>query len=71
MLTIDDPRGHLGNVRSRCRDTTTSTGFVNWSDDGQRISYKTLELSMNGLRWFLRDQVEAAQNQLHGLRFIL
>jgi hypothetical protein len=49
------------------RDTTTSTGFVNWSDDGQRMSYKTLELSINSLRWFLHDQIQVAQTQLHDL----
>jgi hypothetical protein len=49
----ESPMNWVLNLRAygaKARDTTTSTGFVNWSDDGQRISYKTLELSMNSLR---------------------
>ena len=51
----------------KARDTTTSVGCINWSDDGARLSYKSLEFSMNSLRWFLRDQVQEAQDQLHDL----
>jgi hypothetical protein len=66
----ESPMNWILNLRAygaKARDNTTSTGFVNWSDDGQRLSYKTLELTMNGLRWFLRDQVQEAQDQLHDL----
>jgi hypothetical protein len=37
------------------RDNITTTGYIMWSDDGEQLSYRTLELTMNGLRWFLRD----------------
>jgi hypothetical protein len=66
----ESPMNWILNLRAygaKARDTTTSTGFVDWSDDGERLSYKTLELTMNGLRWFLRDQVQEAQDQLHDL----
>jgi hypothetical protein len=49
------------------RDRTTTTGHIMWSDDGEQLSYRTLELTMNGLRWFLRNQVELAQDLLHDL----
>ncbi|KAL5347577.1 hypothetical protein ACLOAV_006985 [Pseudogymnoascus australis] len=54
----------------KIRDTTTSLGFIIWSDDGQRLSYKDLELSMFGLKQFIRHQVTLAQGQLEDLLFI-
>jgi hypothetical protein len=46
---------------AKLRDNTTCSGFVEWLDDGEKLCYKLLELTMNGLRWFLRDQVDEAQ----------
>lgn len=66
----ESPMNWILNLRAygaKARDTTTSTGFVNWSDDGQQLSYKSLELTMKGLRWFLCDQIQEAQDQLHSL----
>lgn len=66
----ESPMNWILNLRAygrKARDTTTSVGCINWSDDGGRLSYKSLEFSMNGLRWFLRDQVQEAQDQLHDL----
>jgi hypothetical protein len=34
------------------------------------LCYKSLELTLNGLRWFLRDQVHEAQRMLHCLLLI-
>jgi hypothetical protein len=51
----------------KIRDTTTSLGFIIWSDDGQKLSYKELELSMFTLKQFIRHQVNLAQDQLEGL----
>ncbi|CAI6340681.1 unnamed protein product [Periconia digitata] len=45
----------------------TSLGSISWSDDGQQLSYKSLEFTMNSLQWFLHDQVQEAQDQLHDL----
>jgi hypothetical protein len=66
----DTPMNWILNLRAygkKERDNTTTTGHIMWSDDGEQLSYRTLELTMNGLRWFLRDQVELAQNLLHDL----
>ena len=43
---------------------------MEWSDDGEKLCYKSLELTMNGLRWFLRDQVDEAQRTLYDLLLI-
>ncbi|KAL5370792.1 hypothetical protein DPSP01_014664 [Paraphaeosphaeria sporulosa] len=69
----ESPMGWILNLRAygaKLRDSTTCSGFVEWSDDGQMLCYKSLELIMNGLRWFLRDQVHEAQRTLHGLLLI-
>jgi hypothetical protein len=60
----DTPMNWILNLRAygkKERDNTTSAGHIVWSDDGAQLAYRTLELTMNGLRWFLRDQVELAQ----------
>jgi hypothetical protein len=69
----ESPMNWILNLRAygaKLRDNTTCLGFVEWSDDGQKLCYKSLELTMNGLRWFLRDQVHEAQRTLHGLLLI-
>jgi hypothetical protein len=52
---------------AKLRDNTTCLGYINWSDDGQRLSYKSLEFTMNNLRWFLHDQVQDAQQSLNDI----
>jgi hypothetical protein len=54
----------------KIRDQITSLGYINWSDDGQRLSYKSLDLDMQALRWFMRDQVELGQCLLEQLLLI-
>jgi hypothetical protein len=34
----------------KIRDSTTSLGYIIWSDDGQKLDYRGLELSMSGLK---------------------
>jgi hypothetical protein len=48
--------------RKKIRDSTTSLGYIIWSDGGQKLNYKDLELSMLGLKQFVRQQVEFAQD---------
>ncbi|KAK3064859.1 hypothetical protein LTS18_003285 [Coniosporium uncinatum] len=60
--------------RLRCfwaniRDTTTSIGHIIWSDDGLPLSYKHFELDLPEFRWFLRDQMQEAQQHLRCLLF--
>jgi hypothetical protein len=54
----------------KIRDSTTSLGYIIWSDGGQKLNYKDLELSMLGLKQFVRQQVEFAQDQLQQLLLI-
>jgi hypothetical protein len=66
----NSPMNWILNLRAygaKLRDNTTSSGFIYWSDDGQKLSYRSLEFTMNSLRWFLHDQVEEACQILHDL----
>jgi hypothetical protein len=54
----------------KIRDSTTSLGYIIWSDDNKKLSYKGLELSMNGLKQFIRRQTELAQDQLQRLLLV-
>jgi hypothetical protein len=66
----NSPMNWILNLRAygaKLRDNTTSSGFIYWSDDGQKLSYKSLEFTMNSLRWFLHDQVQEACQMLHDL----
>jgi hypothetical protein len=46
----------------KIQDTTTALRHIIWSDDGEELSYKGLELTMTVLRRFVSDQVEIAQS---------
>jgi hypothetical protein len=35
------------------QNNTTAASFIEWSDDGQDVSYKGVQLNMNHLKWFL------------------
>jgi hypothetical protein len=66
----ETPMNWILNLRAygaKIRDTSTALGHMYWSDDGEKLSYKTIELTMNNFRWFLRDQVQEVQEQLHAL----
>jgi hypothetical protein len=54
----NSPINWILNLRAygaKLRDNTTSSGFICWLDDGQKLSYKSLEFTMNSLKWFLHD----------------
>lgn len=55
---------------SKIRDSTTSLGYIEWSDDGQQLLYKELEFTIEGLRGFSRKQTELAQEQLAELLLV-
>ncbi|KAK7177907.1 hypothetical protein PSPO01_16045 [Paraphaeosphaeria sporulosa] len=52
------------------RNNNTADGWIERSDDGPKLTYKSLDLTMNGLRWAVRDQLAEAQTQLHNLLFL-
>jgi len=60
----------LRTYGKKIRDTTTSLGYLIWSDDGEVLEYRGLRLSMTGLRQFMRHQVNQAQDQLQALLLI-
>lgn len=43
----------LRTYGKKIRDTTTALGHIIWSDDGEELSYKGLELSMTGFKYFV------------------
>jgi hypothetical protein len=51
----------------RVRNSTTSLGFVYWSDDHQKLTYKQLETTMVGFKAFVATQVALAQAELDQL----
>ncbi|EDN03549.1 predicted protein [Histoplasma mississippiense (nom. inval.)] len=64
------PFGWVTRLRTfgkRVQNTTTSLGYVYWSDDQQTLSYRELHLSIAGLRRFVRTQVELTQHKLEQL----
>ncbi|KAF2992901.1 hypothetical protein E8E13_000416 [Curvularia kusanoi] len=66
----NSPINWILNLRSygtAIRNNTTAAGWIEWSDDGQKLTYKSLELSLNNLRWAIHDQVKEAQEQLNHL----
>jgi hypothetical protein len=66
----NSPMNWILNLRaygSAIRNNTTASGWIEWSDDGEKLSYKGLELTMNSLRWAVRDQITEAQMQLNQL----
>ena len=50
--------------------STTSLGFIIWSDDAEQLSYLDVELSMAQLRQFVRKQLDLVQTQLHEVLLI-
>lgn len=51
----------------KVRNSTTSLGYIQWSEDKESLSYKTTELRMNGFKEFVQTQVELIQAQLEDL----
>jgi hypothetical protein len=57
----------LRTYGKKVQNTTTSLGYIYWSDDEQTLTYKELRLSMGGLRQFIRTEVALAQLDLERL----
>jgi hypothetical protein len=56
MLDTSTPFAWTLSLRSfgkRIRDSTTSLGYIQWSEDAQQICYRDLELSLNDFRTFV------------------
>jgi hypothetical protein len=54
----------------KVRNSTTSLGYIYWSEDNEKLFYKDLELTMGGFREFIRIQVDKAQRQLRDLLLV-
>lgn len=48
-------------------DNTTSLGYIQWSDDGQTVFYKDIELRVQAFREFITAQVNRVQSLLADL----
>ncbi|THC88035.1 hypothetical protein EYZ11_012519 [Aspergillus tanneri] len=67
------PFGWITRLRTygkKVQNTTTSQGYIYWSDDEQTLSYKELRLTITGFRQFIRTQVALAQASLEELFLI-
>jgi len=58
---------HMRSYGKQIRDSTTSLGYMRWSEDAQTIHYRDLELSITSFRQFVLEQVHKAQRQLETL----
>jgi hypothetical protein len=67
LYGVRAPFGWITRLRTygkKVQNTTTSLGYIYWSDDEQTLSYKDLQLMMGGFRRFVRTQVSLAQAEL-------
>lgn len=72
FMTIDcrSPFSWAVQLRSfgkKIRDSITSLGYIQWSDDEETLFYKDLELQLSRFRSFVASQVKVAQLLLEGL----
>jgi hypothetical protein len=52
LYRVRAPLGWITRLRTygkKIQNSTTSLGYIYWSDDEQTLSYKDLQLSMRGL----------------------
>jgi hypothetical protein len=64
------PFGWVMRLRTygkKIQNTTTSLGYIYWSDDYEKLTYKGLEMTMESFRQFIRVQVEQAQQNFEKL----
>ncbi|CAN9210663.1 hypothetical protein AA0121_g11547 [Alternaria tenuissima] len=54
----------------KIRNSSTSLGYIYWSNDHERLTYKQLELSIADFKKFVATQVELAQSGLEQLFLI-
>lgn len=67
------PMSFLLKLRSygkKIRESTTCLGSLIWSDDGEKLSYMNLELSMSQLRYFIRFQLDRAHALLEEILLV-
>ncbi|KAG2001179.1 hypothetical protein GB937_010416, partial [Aspergillus fischeri] len=67
LYGVRAPFGWITRLRTygkKIQNSTTSLGYIYWSDDEQTLSYKDLQMSMRGFRQFIASQVELAQAAL-------
>ena len=57
----------LRSFGKQINEITTSLGYISWTDDGEYLSYKGLELGMTNLKKFLVTQTAAIQSLLEEL----
>ena len=54
----------------KIRNSSTSLGYIYWSDNYERLTYKQLELSIANFKKFVATQVALAQSKLEQLFLI-
>jgi hypothetical protein len=67
LYGVRAPFGWITRLRTygkKIQNSTTSMGYIYWSDDEQTLSYKDLQMSMQGFRQFIANQVQLAQVEL-------
>lgn len=70
LYGVRAPFGWITRLRTygkKIQNSSTSIGYIYWSDDEQTLSYKDLQLSIRGFRGFIRTQVALAQTELERL----
>jgi hypothetical protein len=67
LYGVRAPFGWITRLRTygkKIQNSTTGMGYIYWSDDEQTLSYKDLQMSMQGFRQFVASQVQLAQAEL-------
>ncbi|KAE8549021.1 hypothetical protein EYB25_007536 [Talaromyces marneffei] len=54
----------LRTYGKKIQNTTTSLGYIYWSEDQQQLSYKGLEMTIESFRRFVQTEIEKAQQSL-------
>jgi hypothetical protein len=70
VYAVRAPFGWITRLRTfgkKIQNTSTSLGYLIWSDDHQSLHYRDLRLTMDALTRFVRDQVELTQYELERL----
>ncbi|KAL3703710.1 hypothetical protein TMatcc_009399 [Talaromyces marneffei ATCC 18224] len=57
----------LRTYGKKIQNTTTSLGYIYWSEDQERLSYKSLEMTMESFRRFVQIEVRETQQSLEAL----
>ncbi|KAL3707137.1 hypothetical protein TMatcc_005114 [Talaromyces marneffei ATCC 18224] len=57
----------LRTYGKKIQNTTTSLGYIYWSEDQQQLSYKGLEMTIESFRRFIQTEIEKAQHSLEML----